>query len=82
MALCESIKVAGSYIFDTPFIYHAGRNVASGDQFPQPRGSLFVKFVVIRRQSVPSPVAKLASPPADRTRFAHASCATSRSVAE
>lgn len=82
MALRESVKVARSYIFDTPFIHHAGRDMARFNQLTQPFGGLRVKFVVIRRHSVPSPVAKLASPPADRIRLAHASCATSRSVAE
>lgn len=31
MALSESFKVVGSYIFDAPFVYDAGRDVAGFD---------------------------------------------------
>ncbi|WP_245222403.1 hypothetical protein [Pseudomonas moraviensis] len=51
MALRESGKIARADIFDTPFIYDAGRNVASLNQVSQPLGRIRVNLVVISRHA-------------------------------
>ena len=49
MALCVSVKVARSNIFNTPVVNIARRDVACGDQVAQPLGCIFVEFVVVRQ---------------------------------
>jgi hypothetical protein len=47
VALGKSFEVVWGDIFYAPFINHAVGNVALFDQFPQPRSSFWVKFVVV-----------------------------------
>ena len=48
MHLSEVSVVVGVDIDNAPFVNFAGRNVACGDQIPQPLGGVSVKLVIDR----------------------------------